>query len=134
MNALDIFRELRKGALPHMEAYQTDLDIDLQTLVQFETKYGRVPVFAYIVRKYGTNMDVCYPIEALPAVGEEVPYLFGKADRRRVIASIGETLYYFIRRERGQVQKTLFYNGEALIELSIEEAATELSRYKADLK
>ena len=133
MNALDVFRAIRVKALPLMESYRTDLDIDLYTLAQLEARDGKLSPFAHITRRYGTHIDYCIPANALPQAGEQVAYLFGKADRIKMISTIGDTALYFAL-QKEPVELVQWYDGETITECTIDEACTRLQAYRESLR
>lgn len=133
-NPLYLFRAMREKALPHMEAYQSDLDIDFQSICERYYKDGTLCAFAYVIRPCGTHLDFALPLSAMPKAGEQIPYLFGKADARKLAETIGETVDYFHGPESSQVKAILWYDGEGtLTETTLGKARARLFAHRAEI-
>jgi hypothetical protein len=113
---MDIHQELVKIALPHIEAYHDDL------LKHDKTEIDNYPEhqFLHFTGSTGTCMVTFYNEEDFPAPGENVPYLFGHADRHHILKGIMEVINCIPRINRNKLM--LYCNGKTLKAVTYDQA------------
>ena len=126
LKAEDIYQELERLCLPILESYLDDLIKHDRAAIT-----DRTP-FLHFTGSTGTHMIRLYPAdhEMWPNNGEQVPYLFGIANREHILKNgVVEAVAYMPKVNRNQL--ALYYDGTKLHKIS-QHNAEEVSRIYAD--
>ena len=106
--------------------YQSDFEYDKEFMEKCDPKE-----FIWIVRPNGTHIFRIYEPQDLPKAGEQVPYLFGMADRKHIVrdgleaiekinGSIGECDFYYIAPPQGIFRKIQHKEAVEIIRKNVE--------------
>lgn len=113
-----IFNQLFKKSTKQVEHYRTDFEHDKKSI---EENPGAK--FIHIARSTGTSLVIFREdLSELPKKGEMVPYMFGTANRDRILKnSVYEIEYYS---KEGNEDKYLihYYNGKKWIKIDFKKA------------
>lgn len=112
--------QFRADCLEVIESYQSDLDIDLNTIL------AGTPAlfFAY---ECGSHSIELRPFDTYPPAGDTVPYLFGRADREHILAGVGTTLECESVRNAPLVH---YYDGKTIKQIDHARAAIIVQDYR----
>ncbi len=117
-----IYRELRKRCLRLIEHYHDDLLVHDRRILR---NNPGVP-FLHWTRATGTCIELLFPHddERWPNKGEEVPYLFGYADREHILQQCVGTSEYRANKMNTETRLVLYNDGKGvgLKEISLEKA------------
>jgi hypothetical protein len=116
-------------SLPHLKGYFGDLiEHDRDALDRF-------PGTPYLhwTRDLGTHISFLYPTRLLPANGETVPYLFGKANRKHIVEETVCMAEYFTRPTADKTVLVLYYDGAVLKQVSLQDAFNIAYSYKVTI-
>lgn len=109
--------QLKEAILPHMTAYQTDLTkIDRQLLRQ-----NPGARFLHWARETGTHIVFLRDAADYPAPGEHVPYLFGTADRHKLLNEAVTMAEYFLN-PLNPVVRVHYFCGRKLRQITPDQA------------
>ena len=78
MNSLEL--QMKKIVDEKVQHYKSDFEHDLEFM-----RKNKPECFIWIVRVCGTNYINFWKTEDLPEAGKTVPFLFGTADREKII-------------------------------------------------
>lgn len=110
------YDQLVKLCARHIEAYMDDLTVhDRQAL---EANPGRP--FLHFTRTTGTYLDLLPTAETLPAKGERVPFLFGTADREKLLSELVNGVKCYVALENHK--QALLFDGKKFRKLTPEKA------------
>jgi hypothetical protein len=125
-----IFEEVIKKALPVMEAYQNDLNIDRNTisLLTENTRY------IHYTGTTGTYLELLpdHDSELYPPKGERIPFLFGTADRDHILNSKTDMIDCLKRNNRSTLIQ--YYNGKVAYTITIKQAEAITREYADSIK
>ena len=123
---MNIYKQLRKKSLPLLEAYETDLAIDQRWIEENSS----VP-FMHYTRATGTHL-VPLPRDSstgYPAPGVRVKYLFGTADREKILQDKLEMQAWFESPARESPRLILYYDGKTLQPVTLKNAREIMEDY-----
>jgi hypothetical protein len=121
------YQELRSRSFPLLEGYHRDLLVhDRRWLRQ----HSGVP-FIHATRKLGTELAPLFPPdhEFWPRAGQEVPYLFGHADRHHILRGVRSAVEYFLSPTSSETLLWLYYDGERFKEVTPEWVSRRIKDY-----
>ena len=100
-----------------MEAYETDLSHDKDWIEENPTT-----PFMHYTRATGTHLIPLNPSDTYPPAGTKVKYLFGMADREKILQGKLEMQDWFENALREQPRLSLHYDGRTLQPVTISRA------------
>ena len=121
-----IFEQLFKKTQNFVQHYKTDFEHDKKSIA--ENPGAR---FVHIARSTGTSLtlfrnDLTY----FPKKGETVPYLFGTAERNRILKdSLYEIEYYSQNNGNDALYKLHYFDGKKLIKIDFKKAIELKNQY-----
>lgn len=127
---IDLYQELENQVLPTLEAYQTDLTTHDR---QFIKDNPGLP-FLHYSRAYGTTIIPFITADKYPAKYEQVPYLFGHADREHILsdAKVGQAIYH-AKPQNGSFT-CRYFNGTKLKIISCEQGVKIAKEYARQIR
>ncbi len=125
---MDLHSQLVKKALPFIFSYKDDLLIhDKRQLAEYPDR-----PFLHFTGSTGTHIVTLYFIDDYPPKGEQVPYLFGTADRNHMLAAAGSETENMTRWNR--MDLILYFNGKTLKAIDHSTAVKTVDDYIAKMK
>ena len=131
MNALEIYNELHERTTHHLSGYRDDLEKHDKAWIEEVHEDGKK--FIHLTRNNGTHL-VSLDLDALPAHGEKVRYLFGWAGRVGCAQGAADTVEYFARPLTDSIQLVLYYDGEKFIEVYMKDALCIVREFVEEAK
>jgi len=125
---MNLHQELVKRSLPFIEDYQKDL------LVHDKNHLDKFPdrPFLHFTGSTGTHIITLFFLEDYPKKYEQVPYLFGKADRDHILNELTSVVECMNRCNR--MDLILYFDGKKLNEISYETAKLKVAEYTRKMK
>lgn len=118
MNSLEL--QMKKIVDEKVQHYKSDFEHDLEFMWK-----NKPECFIWIVRVCGTNYINFWKTEDLPEAGKTVPFLFGTADREKIIQreyqvfsecfNETEHSFFFVEPSKGILRKITKSEGSALL-------------------
>lgn len=126
-----IMDQIRDKVLPVMTAYASDLEHDLVAIEE----NPNTP-FLHWAGSTFTYIAMLPPAENYPAKGVMVPFLFGWADRQKLVGVPLEMANHFAKRHQldGYVQLVHHFDGRRLREISIKQAVEIARQYRQQVE
>ena len=125
---MTLHAQLVEKALPIITSYQNDLLVHDKN--HLEMYPGRP--FLHFTGDTGTHIITLFFIEDYPAKHEEVPYLFGHADRDHILGELTSVVEAMSRCNR--MDLILYFDGNKLREVTYETAKAKVSEYTRKMK
>jgi len=122
------YKELEKAALPHIAAYHNDLLVHDK---EFIDENPGLP-FLHFTGETGTHLFPFWKSEKFPKAGEEVKYLFGYADRERILES-EMSVIPDMKTRYGRDKLAMYFDGKRLREISYKRATLLAFEYQTRL-
>ena len=122
---MKIYEQLKALSLPIIESYHDDLiKHDLNSL----TRYPGIP-FLHFTGTTGTHLVIMHPADndRFPPPGEQVPYLFGTADRNHILE--GKVITVECMGKSWRQDLILHYDGNRLRKVSHEKSLEIVKTY-----
>lgn len=123
-----IFEQLVEQCERHLEAYRDDLMVHDRKNLE---KNPGVP-FLHWTRPTGTTLALMVGPEDYPAKGEQVPYLFGTADREHILKSVRVVAYASFQDSRHLL--ALHFDGEKLRPVSAKTVGRIIDEYESKVR
>lgn len=122
---MTVFEQLFTSTQSIVAYYRTDFQHDEKEI----TAAPGVP-FLHFAYECGTHLIMLHPAESpsWPAEGVEVPYLFGQADRHRILRGIRFYHLAVVHNHRNDGRWT-YYDGTLLAEVTAEKARSIIDEY-----
>ena len=122
------YPELRRKVRKLIQAFHCDLDkYDRDILKAIDPT-----PYLHFTRELGTHLIVLRSASDYPKAGEQIPYLFGTADREHILRS-GMSIFECIDRERNTLAVHHF-DGAKLHEIDMDKAKRVLQDYMDDVR
>jgi hypothetical protein len=121
---MNVYEQLHKRSLPLLEAYETDLIHDRDWIEANPTT-----AFIHYTRTTGTHLIPLNPSDTYPPAGTNVKYLFGMADREKLLQGKLEMQDWFENTLREPPRLCLHYDGQTLRRVTISRARDILENY-----
>ncbi len=122
---MNIYEQLHKRSLPFLKAYKTDLMAHDKDWI--EVNPG-VP-FMHYTRAVGTHLISLNPPNSYPPAGRKLKYLFGVADREKILQGKLEMQDWFENALREPPRLILRYDGRTLQPVTMRKARKTLEDY-----
>ncbi len=126
---MNVYEELQEMSLPLLEAYETDLTHDKNWI---EENPG-VP-FMHYTRATGTHLISLGSAGSYPPPGTRVKYLFGTADREKILQDKLEIQDWFESPVRKPPKLILHYDGRMLKQVTLGKAREIVEDYIRTIK
>jgi len=110
MNISEMFKRVENRVV----AYEGDIEIDRETIA----KYPGCEFLLY-ARDWGTHLLMLPGLIDLPSRGEQVPYLFGTADREKIIRDKLNSARYFVKMDNEHHFDIYHYNKHEVLHVGI---------------
>ena len=122
-----IYETIKKNALPHIESYLNDLDIDKKII----DENPGIP-FIHFTGKNGTDIELLPPYdhESYPPKGEKIPYLFGFADREHILRQKREVLSCYKSSRNELIQ---YYDGRKVKKIPFVQSVLIIRAYTENI-
>lgn len=111
---MTIFEQLYKATIKDLKSFKSDLEIDKKTIENEEGKK-----FIHITRATGTSLFMFFTSKDYPQRGEKAKYLFGKAEREKILKGQFHTIEYYA--ENNPISAH-YFDGEKLTKVNIKKA------------
>jgi hypothetical protein len=121
---MNVYEQLHKRSLPLLEAYETDLTHDKDWI---DDNPGMA--FMHYTRATGTHLISLGPSNTYPPAGTKVKYLFGMADRDKILQEKLEMQGWFENALREPPRLILCYDGRTLQPVTMSKARKILEDY-----
>lgn len=117
---MDVYKTLFEAVDKTVEAFRDDLEVIDRDLIAALDKCDK---FLHFAGECGTHMAVLCPADSdyFPAVGKEVPYLFGHADRDHVLNG-NVVIVECMLKGKGGHPLVHYYDGRSLSRVTHEQA------------
>jgi hypothetical protein len=122
---MNIYEQLHKRSLPFLKAYKTDLMAHDKDWI--EVNPG-VP-FMHYTRAVGTHLISLNPPNSYPPAGRKVKYLFGVADREKILQDKLEVQDWFETSLRNSLKLILHCDGLILQKVTRSKAREIIEDY-----
>lgn len=122
---MNIYEQLQKKSLPLLEAYETDLTTHDKNWIE---ENPGIP-FVHYTRKFGTHLISLCPSDTYPPAGTKVKYLFGKADREKLLQDKLAMQEWFESFVRESPKLILHCDGRILQQVSLSKAREIIENY-----
>jgi len=122
---MNVYEELQAISLPLLEAYETDLLTHDKNWI--EANPG-IP-FMHYTRATGTHLISFSLAGSYPPSGTRVKYLFGTAEREKILQDKLEMQDWFESTVRRPPKLTLHYDGRILTQVTIRKAREIVEDY-----
>ena len=125
---MNLHAQLVEKTLPIIKHYQNDL------LVHDKNQMERYPnrPFIHFTGDTGTHMVTLFYLEDYPSRFEQVPYLFGQADRHHILDQLAVMVDAISRCNR--MDMIIYSDGDDLYEISYETAKSKVAEYTRKMK
>jgi hypothetical protein len=116
---MNVYATVKAFSLPHIKAFHNDLLVHDKKLI---ADNPGVP-FLHWTRDSGTDILFLPELDAYPARGVRVPYLFGTADRNHLVKSAKVICEYRTRQYATPQNVVLHYTGKTIKVIGVQRAA-----------
>lgn len=132
MKATAHFRLLLRACLPHMQHYHGDLLRHDRRMIR---RHPDLP-FIHVTRDMGSHLQLMPPADhpLWPAEGMEVPYLFGKANRRHLLKDAEDFIGYFMKNHRESSVLVHHFDGRELRRIDYARGDELLRRWAREIR
>ena len=129
MNIKNTIKTLNIISFPRLKAYYADLFVHDKREIN---KHPENTPFIHITRNYGTHLTMLAGPDFYPKRFETVPYLFGTADRRRILNQLDASIVYC--KENDPNALVVYFDGVKFQKVSFEKALKIVHRHMDKIK
>lgn len=125
-----IYRQLRAACLPLISYYQTDLVVHDRRGIR---QNPGIP-FLHWTREMGTRCVMLIPADKYPAAGKSVPFLFGTADRDRLLKGVVEYAECHVGPSASKSLAVHYFDGKTLRKIDCNKAIEIAKTYATSIR